>query len=94
MTLFRNITISVLSFILMTGCSDKTDITLQKKDWSDFQEFLEDVSESSDYCTELISSPAALKIRTKSGEILNIKERCPLFEVDQNGMITRDGSPT
>ena len=94
MTLFRNITISVLSFILITGCSDKTDIITQKKDWSDFQEFLEDVSESSDYCTELISSPAALKIRTQSGNVLNIREKCPLFEVDHNGMITRNGSPT
>ena len=88
-----NIFIAVLSLALLGGCSDKTVTEVQREDYSDFQEFLEEVADKADYCTELTGTSASLKVRTKSGKVLNINEKCPLFEVGKEGMLLRNGAP-
>lgn len=88
-----NIFIAVLTLALFGGCSDKTVTEVQREDYSDFQEFLEEVADKADYCTELTGTSASLKVRTKSGKVLNINEKCPLFEVGKEGMLLRNGVP-
>ena len=86
---------AVWSLILFSGCSDPAATSLpQREDYSNFQEFLTEVAQKADYCIELTSSPGALKLKTKSGKILNIKDKCPLFILGQDGIISRNGSPT
>ena len=86
---------AVWSLILFSGCSDPAATSLpQREDYSNFQEFLTEVAQKADYCIELTSSPGALKIKTKSGKILNIKDKCPLFILGQDGMISRNGRST
>ena len=86
--------IAVASLILLGGCSDEAMEQPQRKDYSNYSEFLKGIAESADYCTELTSSSSFLKVRTKSGKLLNINQNCPFFELDSEGKLLKKGAST
>ena len=86
--------IAIASLILLGGCSDEAMEQPQRKDYSNYSEFLKGIAESADYCTELTSSSSFLKVRTKSGKLLNINQNCPFFELDSEGKLLKKGAST
>ena len=86
--------IAITSLILFGGCSDEAVNLPTQNNYSYYLEYLKGISESSDYCTELTSTSSFLKVRTKSGKLLNIKNSCPLFELSSDGQLLRNGTTT